>query len=219
MKVFDDLLKQFDEYTSRRVGVMEENAAKLEKLHAEAGKLQRELSGNILIMESEPYRKKAQRLDDVLEEIMFLDEKAAKIQAARIVSQEEQDAFFSAIHQEQKALREQAEAELYPLAAALIPVVEKYTTELNKLQTLSYAFSRSCAVNYYESTETELPPMLSLANRLLFDGFNPYDKAVDNGANVTACADVAEWKTAVSAVLDAESKIDGITTAIGLKTI
>lgn len=41
---------------------------------------------------------------------MFLDEKAAKIQAARIVTQEEQDAFFSAIHQEQKALREQAEA-------------------------------------------------------------------------------------------------------------
>lgn len=67
MKVFDDLLKQFDEYTSRRVGVMEENAAKLEKLYAEAGKLQRELSGNILTMESEPYRKKAKRLDDVLE--------------------------------------------------------------------------------------------------------------------------------------------------------
>lgn len=47
MKVFDDLLKQFDEYTSRRAGAMEENAAKLEKLHAESGKLQRELSADI----------------------------------------------------------------------------------------------------------------------------------------------------------------------------
>lgn len=172
-----------------------------------------------MTMDSTTYRKKFQRLDDVLEEIAFLDNKAEKIKAAHIVTQEEQDAFFSAIHQEQKALREQAEAELYPLAAAFIPVVEKYTTELNKLQALSYAFSRSCAFNCFDSVEVGIPTLLSLANRLLIDGFNPYDKAVDNGANVTACADLAEWKAALDAVMDAESKVDEIRTPIVLQTI
>ena len=196
----------YDSYVDRKVLIMKENNDELLKLNKEKAEIERELSINGLSMSVKEYKAADDRLNQVIDQIHICENRKDALNKKSIANVDEVEAFASDSREAYKYLYIKAESEIYEYLKGLVPIVEKYNTDMVKLNTLIYAFGSvtDCGVGTYTAI---LPDLLVLMNRVLLSAYNEYDSRVNDGKGRTTCRNDVELRAGRIAVQETGRKI------------
>lgn len=203
---FEDFFPLFNSYVERRLAVINENEGELSKLQEEKSELERNLNLYGISMSAAEYKDTDTRLNRVIDEIHICEEREALFKNTEIATQAEIEKFETESRQAYIDMMAAAEAEIYEHLKELVPIAEKYNTELVKLFKVRAAFG--AAVDHgVTGGLVPLPDLLVYLNRILICDYSDYDKKVNEGKGVTDGLINEDLATANKALFDSGWRI------------